>query len=117
MLLFAVLIGIHILNSITSSGFGPWIRLLFAIPITLLVASAMDKKTLLGKFLGSKILVFLGTISYSIYLSHAAVVTIVSAFYPPVDIVSNTLFILISFSLDVGIAFLLYMLLEKPYKM
>ncbi|HYK08878.1 MAG TPA: acyltransferase [Candidatus Eisenbacteria bacterium] len=114
-LLFAVLIGIHILNSITSSGLGPWIRLLFAIPITLLVASALDKKTLLGKFLGSKILVFLGTISYSIYLSHAIVVAIVSAFYPSVDIVSNMLFIFISFSIDVGIAFLLYTLLEKPY--
>lgn len=112
---FASLTIIHLINSIADNSFGPLTRLLFAIPLTCLIGIALNAKTSLGKVLSNKFLVFIGALSYSIYLSHAAVIHIVTSVFPVTTISSNIAVLLVSFLLAISVSWVLYALLEKPY--
>ncbi len=112
---FLTIIVIHLLDSFTTSDAGPWIRLLFAIPLTCLIAVALNTKTSIGKFLSNKFLVFIGSISYSIYLSHAAVIHIITSILPATNILSNTIVLILCIIVSIVVSWCLYILLEKPY--
>lgn len=114
--LFAfIIIVIHVLDSVTPDYIGPWIRLGFAIPMTILIATAFDTKTVFARFLQNKWLLYLGSISYSVYLCHAAVIIVFESVFKSVNVTTNILFILGSFLITVIIAKSLNFLLERPY--
>src|SRR5258708_1183264 len=50
--------------------FSPFVHVLWAFPLTFIIGVSLNAKTSLSRMLSSKVLVFLGTISYSIYLTH-----------------------------------------------
>ncbi len=93
----------------------PWIHVLWTIPFGFVIALALSNISMLSKLLSSKILVFLGTISFSIYLSHIPVGLIAKELYKPTDPLSNFLSILLHFGLTIVTSMILYYLLEKPY--
>lgn len=92
-----------------------WIRLGYALPLTFCVAMMLDKRTIISKIFSARILVFLGTVSYSIYLSHAIIIHIAEELYKPTGVISNIAYVVIVFSADILIASFLFLLLEKPY--
>jgi len=61
----------------------PLVDIYFALPYTLLISLALTQENVLSKFFSSKLLVFLGIISYSIYLSHMVVNETIHSFFIP----------------------------------
>lgn len=104
-----------ILNSI-SINIQPWIEMVFAIPFSFIILISLNQKSSLSKILNNKLLIFIGTISYSAYLIHIFVFSIVQYF------IGNTttllyvpIYIFIPIIITLIVSFLLYNLLEKPY--
>lgn len=101
--------------SFLGQSISPWIRMLFAIPLTFLVAILLDRKTLLSKFFSLQVLTYIGTVSYSIYLSHSLMIHIAGLITLPNNLLSDIVYIVLVFVGTVGIASLLFFLLERPY--
>ena len=88
----------------------------------LTLAAALAKNSLLGRLFSQKILVFLGMVSYSLYLIHLEVVKQINwlpFWYTLNDRLSigwfNLIKILIVGGLCVGVSWLLYWLIERMY--
>ncbi len=111
---FLTVMTVHDL-SFLGQWISPWVRMLFAIPIAFCVAILLAEKTVLQKLFTTKLLLFLGMISYSIYLSHGLIVHIAESFYSPTNFVTNVLFILVTLTVESFVAWYLYHLLEAPY--
>jgi len=111
----AILFSEHMAETHLSSDFGPWIRMSYAIPLTFLVGILLNQKTSLHRFFSKKIWILLGTISYSIYLSHAFVIHLAERIFTPTNFLSNFLYVVLTFGFTVIIASFLYWALEKPY--
>ncbi len=113
--LFAIIVLMR-LSLVSASGqLYNWIVMLWAFPLTFVVASILHEKNTLGRFLSSKYLIFLGTISYSIYLSHTGIVDTLHILFRPDSLVSNLIFLTLAVGLSILMATILYRLLEKPY--
>jgi peptidoglycan/LPS O-acetylase OafA/YrhL len=110
-----ILFSEHMAEIYLPNSFGPWIRMSYAIPLTILVGVLLNQKTTLSKFFSNKIWVNLGTISYSLYLCHALVIHLAERIYVPTDFLTNLLYVAVTFCLAVMLASLLYWMLEKPY--
>ncbi len=116
LLLFLFFISFKTISFIYFPSFmGPLIHILWAFPITFIIAVALNHKTLLSKFLSTKLLVFLGTISYSIYLVHTSILHLVQDNNPSINFASNAYQVILIFILTIGISSITYILLEKPY--
>lgn len=97
-------------------SFGPFIKTLFTIPLSLIVLATLIEQTTIAKVLNTKALIHIGTISYSMYLIHIFIFEIINnQFGEPTDYISLTLFILISICFTILASAGIYYLLEKPY--
>jgi peptidoglycan/LPS O-acetylase OafA/YrhL len=112
----ALVFGQLLFNTLPSNMF-PWIRSIWAIPFAYLVALALDNKSSLSRFLSSKFFIFLGTISYSIYLTHTLVIHIMEDNFHPTNTLLNICIIIAIFLITIAVSYALYILLEKPYFM
>ncbi|HSD98388.1 MAG TPA: acyltransferase [Patescibacteria group bacterium] len=93
----------------------PWIRMIFAIPLTFFVAVLLDKKTLFSKLFSLQSLVFIGTVSYSIYLSHSLTIHVATLLAMPNNIFTDIVYVFIVFLVTVLVASFLFFFLERPY--
>ncbi len=114
--LFLVIFLGHFLLNLSPAEIKPFTKMLLAIPFTLLALAALNSKTLFSKILGSKVLIFIGTISYSLYLIHLLIF----------DLLKNQLgdlkdpqgifyFACIYIFASIGVSSILYLLVEPPY--
>jgi len=116
LLFFALLfVGEQFISNLAPSYYSTWIRLFSAFPFALVVAFALNRKNSLYKLLSARVFVFLGTISYSIYLSHTAVLHMIENTYQSGSIISDLLFVIITLGITIALSYILYLLLEKPY--
>ena len=104
-----------VLQSVGSPQIDPWIHIFFSIPFAVVVLFALNDRTKLAKLLHSPVLVGLGVISYSMYLTHVFIIHLVKKYIVVSDIPTNIFFIIISFAFVVIISMILQHLLEKPY--
>lgn len=93
----------------------PWLVMLWAFPITLLVGMALDSSRNYAKFLENKALIFLGRISYSLYLCHTIIITISREMYQPKSSFEEIISIAVTFAAALCLSYILNYLLEKPY--
>lgn len=115
-IVFIILIIVVNLSLVYTTGWvNDWIRMLSSIPIILMAAFLLHKNNRLFNFFSSKLLVFLGTISYSVYLIHTSMVDGIHLIFKPTNLMNNILFIIISIILTLGMATIINYLLEKPY--
>lgn len=115
---FLAIIVLMRLSLVNASGqLYDWIVMLWAFPLTFIVASILHEGNSLARFFSSKYLIFLGTISYSIYLSHTGVVDTLHLIFRPYNLISNIFFLLLAVAITLALASILYRLLEKPYFM
>lgn len=91
------------------------IHIVWAIPITLVIALSLSEKTLLSKILRNRLLVFIGTISYSMYLVHVPILQILSPILKNPNSFFEGLIVCFVFAAIISVASLLYYLLERPY--
>lgn len=95
----------------------PLIQILWSLFILGLLAFTLDPKTKIAAFFSNKYLIFLGTISYSIYLTHSIVVHLIETAFPAQNILGNSLVIIAIFTITIALSWLLYTLIEKIYFM
>jgi peptidoglycan/LPS O-acetylase OafA/YrhL len=112
--LMVLFVKLFILDSVSSS-FISLTHILWAFPVAFVMALSLDQKTLLSKMLSSRILVFLGTISYSIYLCHTPVLHMVEDVFHATNVLTNIEQLILSFSLTIIISTIWYYWLERPY--
>lgn len=112
---FIMLILMRLSLFYTGGMVNEYIRMLWTLPLFVLMIGILNEQTSISNFFSSKHLTFLGMISYSVYLSHTAIVDGLHLVFKPIDLQSNILFIILSFVLIVAIASCLYYLLERPY--
>lgn len=105
----------HMLLDKANPALAPWMHIASAVPLALIIAIALDKRNALSRMFSSKLLVFFGIISYSIYLSHSTIIHMAKALYQPTDVPTTAVFILSIFLATIIVSGILYILLERPY--
>jgi hypothetical protein len=85
------------------------------LPFGVVIALAINEKTALSKILNSKLLIFIGLVSYSIYLTHTPILHMVESIYHFTNLATNIISIVITFAITVLISALTYWLVERPY--
>ena len=112
-----VFIGVFLLAHITTPLFNGLLeQILLTIPYTLVVALLLLPETVLTRIFSSKILIYIGTVSYSIYLSHNWVFNVARVILGhSTSILQFVYYIIFSFLFCVLFASILYFLLERPY--
>lgn len=109
-----VVLKLFVLNAVYPSYIS-LTHILWAFPIAFVMALALDQQTLLSKILSSRVLVFLGTISYSIYLSHTPVLHMVEDSFQATNVLTNIMQMILTFSITILLSVVWYQWLEKPY--
>lgn len=113
--IFFILVIFFYHSLLSNTSYSSWIQIIFAIPFALVIALALDSRNALSKMFSSKLLVFFGLISYSIYLSHSPVIHIVDALYLPITIPATFIYVFLIFIATIILSGILYILLERPY--
>lgn len=89
--------------------------------LCLLVAASLPKHILIRQFLSSKILVFIGSFSYSLYLIHFPLLNIISQYvFPPLKLGEIHLFLaylFIALPTILGLSYLFFLYVERPSMM
>lgn len=111
----AVLYTEHLAEVYLPNSVGPWIRMSYAIPLTFLVGILLNQKTSLSKFFSKRVWVYLGTISYSLYLCHAIIIHMAERVFVPTNFLTNLFYVITTFGVTVLVALFLFWMLEKPY--
>lgn len=114
-LLFGIFFLVHTISSNVSSEWRPLSRILFAFPLSFIFLTTVIKNSTFGTLLESKWLVFLGTVSYSMYLAHTSVVDVAKGIYTPVGLTDNVLFVIVVFGVLCAVSAAMFYLLEQPY--
>ena len=86
---------------------------ILAMPIIILAAA--DEVTLIGRFMSSRPMLFLGEVSFSIYLTHWLIIQSANRLVPvPVDSLLAAVRIASIGAVVLGVSFVTYRLIEKP---
>jgi len=116
LILFVIIIAAKLfILDVTNPSLISWVQMIWAFPVTFIMAVSLDHQTFLSKILNSRILVFLGTISYSIYLSHTPIIYIMKSLYTVNNLFTNIIQLLIVVFLTILVSIYWYQLLERPY--
>jgi len=91
------------------------IRLLLIFPFGYIVYSLIQKETLLTRLFQRKTFLFLGTISYSMYIGHTAIIDGVHLIFKPYNAWTNILFLLGTAFVFLLVSTMLHYIIEKPY--
>lgn len=113
---FFTLVGAKtLLFHLVQPSWDPLVHMLWAFPFAVLIAVVLDERTSISKLLSTKVLIFFGTISYSMYLSHTIILHVVESLIHPRTIESNLLSVFATLGTTTLFSILLYKLLEEPY--
>jgi len=91
------------------------IRLLLIFPFGYIVYSLIQKETLLTRLFQQKTFLFLGTISYSMYIGHTAIIDGMHLIFKPYNAWTNILFLLGTAFVFLLVSTMLHYIIEKPY--
>lgn len=92
-----------------------WFNTSFAFLLLFVLSLGLNSNSSLSKFLNNKLLIFYGTISYSLYLSHIYIVNLAKTVYLPKNSYENLIFIFIVLAIETAVAYFIYELIEKLY--
>lgn len=91
------------------------LRMFLVIPFGYIVYSLIEDDTTLSRLFHYKIFLFLGTISYSLYIGHTAIVQGLHLIFKPYNWETNILFLLVAFIIFFLVAFVFHLIIETPY--
>lgn len=115
LIFFLIIILTRLTLTYSSGQFNVWLRMLWSIPITFLIASILVTETRISRLFSSKYLVYMGVVSYSLYLSHTAIIDGLHLLYHPSNFINSIIFICFAFALVLIVSIALNYFLEKPY--
>ncbi len=112
-------VGSLFLNRLTNEGLFPGsLLMLSSILAYFIIFLKKYKATIFGKLLVSKIMIYIGKISYSIYLTHFAMISLVTYLIRNLNFASNeftfTLYFLVLVIFTIIISTITYKFIEKP---
>ena len=115
---FLILLFCSYLLLVGSSGYETIIlRLLLVIPFGGLVYLLLTQKSALSRLFEHKIFLFLGTISYSMYIGHTALIDGMHLIFKPTSALTNLLFLLIAAVVFLLVSYAFHLIIETPYFM
>lgn len=91
------------------------VRLFLVFPFGFIVYTIIELESPLSRLFERKIFLYLGTISYSMYISHTAVVDGMHLVVKPSSAFMNILFLLATAVIFLGVSIALHFIIEKPY--
>jgi len=97
--------------------YSDYIRILSMAPMGVLFLFILAKRSRLAHILSSRVLVFIGSISFSIYLVHMTVIDTIIKYFIPATWFETIIFILIVFVGALALSYMTHWLLERPYFM
>ena len=89
-------------------------RVSFILVTAALLPVLLLRQTALSRALGSRICTWVGKRTYSMYLLHAICLTLVERIVPPVTAWRFAAAVALTYGLSLGVATVIYMLVEKP---
>ncbi len=117
-LTFMILLFCSYLLLVGTSGYAMIIfRLLLVFPFGYVVYSLVEKDTSLSRLFQHKAFLFLGTISYSMYISHTAIIDGMHLIFRPSDALTNILFLIITAVIFLLVSYAIHLIIETPYFM
>jgi peptidoglycan/LPS O-acetylase OafA/YrhL len=87
--------------------------LLPCVAAALIIVAGKNSDTTLSRVLGNRVLVFVGKISFSLYLVHWPIIVFLKRYNPDI---TNLQFTVIAFSLSMLLAALNFQIIEKPFR-
>jgi peptidoglycan/LPS O-acetylase OafA/YrhL len=93
------------------------VRLFLVFPFGFIVYSLVEGNTPLNTVFQKKMFLFLGTISYAMYIGHTAIVDGMHLIFRPTNAITNILFLLITGLIFLGVTTVLHFIIETPYFM
>lgn len=90
-------------------------RLFLVIPFGYIVYSLVEHESPLSNLFKRKTFLFLGTISYSMYIAHTALVDGMHLLFKPNNFITNILFLLVTAVVFLLVSTVLHHIIEKPY--
>lgn len=103
---------------VLNSSSGPQVvimRLLLVFPFSYIVYSLVTNDTPLTRLFQKKVFLFLGTISYSMYIGQTAIVDGMHLIFKPHNIVSSVFFLFLTLLTLLLVSIALHHIIEKPY--
>lgn len=91
------------------------VRLLLVFPFGYVVYSLIEEDTSLHRLLTKKLFILFGTISYSMYIGHTALVDGMHLLFKPNNAWTNIFFLLITAIVFFLVAYALHLIIETPY--
>lgn len=91
--------------------------LLLSIPLGFVVYGLLATTTTLSRFFSHKLWVFLGTVSYSLYISSTSIIDGMRLLYKPTSAVTNLLFLVVTLIISIALSYALHEIIESPYFM
>ncbi|MCX6732580.1 MAG: acyltransferase [Candidatus Roizmanbacteria bacterium] len=91
------------------------LRLFLVFPFGYIVYSLIEQDTSLSKFFRKKVLLFLGAISYSMYIGHTAIVDGMHLLFKPTNAQTNVAFLIITAVIFFLVAVAIHYIIETPY--
>lgn len=102
--------------SINSLGFIHLVAILFlSVPLGFVVYGLLDNSTYLSLFFSQKVWIFLGTISYSLYICSTPLIDGMRLLYKPTNMFSNIVFLLATVTVAVSVSYIMHEIIETPY--
>jgi peptidoglycan/LPS O-acetylase OafA/YrhL len=90
-------------------------RLCVVIPFASVVFALLYYNSPLKRLLEKDTFLFLGTISYSLYITHTAIIDGIHLFFKPSSLLTNIFFIALVGSIALCVSWLFHIIIEKPY--
>ena len=91
------------------------ITIFLSIPFGYIVYGLLDNTTKLHTFLSHKICVFLGAISYSLYICSTPIIDGMRLLYKPINAFTTLLFLIITICVLISVSYCMQQIIETPY--
>ncbi len=114
-IMFTIIFGLEFGRDIFPKSFDPYYQLIWVVPLALLLLTILDTDTLSSKFFGSPVLVFFGTYSYALFLTHSFIIGIAEKFISHDDPISAFVLTITVFALSLVLSWLIYHSFEAAY--
>jgi len=101
----------------TTHLYNTLVILLLSIPFGFIVYGIFDNTTALSRFFSNKIVVFLGTISYSLYICSTTLIDGMHSLYSPTNVIVSVLFAILTVLITVLVSYVMHQIIEAPYFM
>ncbi|MCX6730416.1 MAG: acyltransferase family protein, partial [Candidatus Roizmanbacteria bacterium] len=91
--------------------------LFLSIPLGFVVYGLLDNSTALSRFFSNKFFIFLGAISYSLYICSTSLIDGMRLLYKPINALTEVFFLIVTLLVIIAVSYVIHNIIESPYFM